>query len=370
MKKVKGLICVLAAVSAIASCDKTPVSDAQVGFVSQTNYFCFEDGIGDDLGDCLNFEIPVTVTGENITYPVTIKIDNLEGTGAMLDGVKYTERNSCWRFTERELVIESPEDKPVVTVRQIAPADTIYVGIKLEALSNCTITSDLTEVLIIPEVCYKTGDYTAKTTSLLYGESYTDTWNLDLITETYEGEVIYHGPAIYGYMGFTEDVGGYPMYCQTGRLNLGGDLGSVFGVALPFDGSVYVAAAMLELDPETAPGVETLCVICPVLYQDKYGPYFGEVYLAEVAEGELAVLYNPADPTVDGKAYLSAGVFDYNTGAFVDIYDVIAVDGNLVKSNAAKSGELNFTSSITGKSKSYKCTPYTGPKLPKKSFQL
>ncbi len=351
MKKVKGLICVAAALLTIASCNKTPVGDAQVGFTSELNEFCLEDGP--------NYDIPVSIKGDDISYPVTLKITHVDGEGTTFPDTPYSERNVEYRFLDRELVIESPEDVPVVTVRQLVAVDTLYVGVKLEIVSNCaTLDTYVTELVALPEVCYHEGDYTANVTSVGGKSTYDEMWSIKWITEVYEGQLIYNGPAIYGYMGTTEENGGYPMYVQTGRLDLGGEYGEVFAIQMPFDGSVYVAAGELSLNQDN-PNEKTLCVLCPCLYQDEIGPYFGPAFMVEVAEDELAVLYNPYDSTIEAQSYLSAAWFNYETGAFVRVYDLITVNGNVTK---------GFTkSAIMEQNPDF--VPYTG-KLERKQFHL
>ncbi len=357
MKKVKGLICAAAAVLALASCDKTPVSDAKVGFESQTNILCMEDGQGDDLGNCLNFEIPVYVTGDNISYPVTLKIDNLEGTGAMLPDVEYSERNVTWRFLERELVIESAEDKPVVTIRQIAPADTIYVGIKLEAVSNCTVSGNfMAEALIMPEVNYHFGDYAFDYQSF-FGETGKEVWTLGIDPE-------FGTPGVFGFMGITEEIG-YPLPCATGRMDWGEEIGTIFTVALTFDGSYYIAAAELPLD-ETNPSATTVCLLCPILFEnhEMAGYYAANVFLGLIEENEFIMSYPAA---VEGPAFLAGVWLNSETGEIVGMQDAIVPLGNLVKTGSSKAfalpsaeGHINLKDIGTGEVRAVKYTPYKG----------
>ncbi len=373
MKTVKGLLCVAAAALALASCDKTPISDAQVSFTSEINTFCIEDGP--------NFDIPVTVTGENIVYPVTLKITNLTGNGALYPELEYSERNVAYRFLDRELVINSPEDKPVVTVRQILDVDTLYVGVKLEVISNCKAVGEIkAEAFAMPEVNYYFGDYSANYTSFFTDqqgnpEKGTETWSLVFDND------FYGVPGIYGYMGMTAEIGGMPLPCATGRMDWGEQLGEIFTVALTLDGETPAGAANLALDPSN-PDAKTVCVLLPILFQGQEVGYYGaNVFLGALSETQLAVSYPPyADVATYGPAYLAGVWMAYETGDLIGMQDAFVLDNGVFTKNSGSKAVFGMYDTVeltdvkTGEIKSVACTPYTGKldmnKMPKIDLRM
>ncbi len=342
MKIVKGLILVAAAAFTLASCDKTPISDAQVGFTSEVQKFYMEDGP--------NFDIPVTISGDNITYPVTLKITHDEGTGILLPERQFNERNLDWRFLDRELVINSPEDKPVVTVRQIADVDTLYVGVKLEVISNCTVVGNATaEALIMPAANYYYGDWTMSYTSAMDNKAYDDK-----LTYTVDPEL---GEVMWGLFGMTVENTLYPLPVEGVIMDYGEELGKLFTIAMPFDASEFIGAANLSLNADD-PNEKTLCILCPILVQGQ-SLYLDTAYLGAVSEDQFMLTIPKYDPESSVEPCLAAGFFNYQTGAFVDVFDIIDVD-DITRGFAATKSALQNDKTIefipfTGELEKIKC---------------
>ena len=167
MKTIKTLAFAAAALFLVASCEKpAPVSDAVVGFETDANEYVIEAGP--------NFEVPISVTGSNIAYPFTITVNSLPET----EENGYSERNVDYRFIEREIVVESAQDKPVVVVRVInSEIESLKMGIEIKAVSNGTISTTTTEVYAQPAAYYLAGEYTAA--GLNNGQAYAETWVFD-----------------------------------------------------------------------------------------------------------------------------------------------------------------------------------------------
>lgn len=136
MKTIKTLVFAAAALLVVASCEKAaPVSDAVVGFEASAYEYAIEQGP--------NFDIPISVTGSNIVYPFTITVNSLPET----EENGYSERNVDYRFIDREIVVESAEDKPVVTVRVInGDLESLLMGIEIKAVSNGNVNASASSV--------------------------------------------------------------------------------------------------------------------------------------------------------------------------------------------------------------------------------
>ena len=166
MKTIKTLAFAAAALFVVASCEKSaPVSDAVVGFETEAYEFAIEQGP--------NFEIPISVTGSNIVYPFTIKVTNVAET----EENGYSERNVDYRFIERDIVVESAEDKPSVVVRVINDdLESLLMGIQIKEVSNGTINASSSKVEVSADFGLNAtaGIYTVAGT--LDGETYSEPW--------------------------------------------------------------------------------------------------------------------------------------------------------------------------------------------------
>lgn len=170
MKTIKTLAFAAAALFVVASCEKSaPVSDAVVGFESDAYEFTLEAGP--------NFEIPISVSGSNIAYPFTITVNSLPET----EENGYSERNVDYRFIERDIVVESAEDKPVVVVRLINDdIESFLMGIEIKSVSNGTVgAASKVEVAADFGLLKSQGVYQAVGTKS--GVEYTENWTF--ITE-------------------------------------------------------------------------------------------------------------------------------------------------------------------------------------------
>ena len=166
MKTIKTFAFAAAALFVVASCEKpAPVSDAVVGFDTAAYEFAIEQGP--------NFEIPISVTGSNIAYPVTIKVTNVAET----EENGYSERNVDYRFIEREIVVESAQDKPVVVVRVInEDLESLLMGVQIQEVSNGSINTASSKVEVSADFGLNAtaGIYTVAGTK--NGAEYSEPW--------------------------------------------------------------------------------------------------------------------------------------------------------------------------------------------------
>lgn len=138
---------------AAASCQKTPTGDANVSFESGSYSFYLEDGP--------NFDIPIHIEGDDIAYPMTVTITDVPSTD---ESVVYSVRNEDWRFIERRVVVNSPEETPVVTVRCYnTDAEEFRFKIGIEAVDNGGQIGAVheTEITVRTQVYDVEGVYTA-----------------------------------------------------------------------------------------------------------------------------------------------------------------------------------------------------------------
>ena len=281
MKAFRTIVLAGLAVLAAASCEKATVSDAVVSF-EQDSYVCF-------LEEGPNFSVPVKVSGANVTYPMTVKIVDIPAA----DDNDYSERNVDYRFLERELVINSAEETPAFTVRIINNEESIFdIALKIETVSAGSIGQiSQTEILIAPEVAFYSGSFAAKGTN--DGKAHTEQWDFVFGKNNAIG--------FWGLLGETEAAGAkYPV---TGTMVK--EEGKTFFV-FPLGVDNAVGAYIFNL-----PEGKTPCIIAPIVITDDNRAYTGgELYFQALDTDNYAV-------GLDEGEYLSYGLFDNKTGAFM-----------------------------------------------------
>ena len=281
MKAFRTIVLAGLAVLAAASCEKATVSDAVVSF-EQDSYVCF-------LEEGPNFSVPVKVSGANVTYPMTVKIVDIPAA----DDNDYSERNVDYRFLERELVINSAEETPAFTVRVINNEESIFdIALKIETVSAGSIGQiSQTEILIAPEVAFYSGSFAAKGTN--DGKAHTEQWDFVFGKNNAIG--------FWGLLGETEAAGAkYPV---TGTMVK--EEGKTFFV-FPLGVDNAVGAYIFNL-----PEGKTPCIIAPIVVTDDNRAYTGgELYFQALDTDNYAV-------GLDEGEYLSYGLFDNKTGAFM-----------------------------------------------------
>ena len=281
MKAFRTIVLAGLAVLAAASCEKATVSDAVVSF-EQDSYVCF-------LEEGPNFSVPVKVSGANVTYPMTVKIVDIPAA----DDNDYSERNVDYRFLERELVINSAEETPAFTVRIINNEESIFdIALKIETVSAGSIGQiSQTEILIAPEVAFYSGSFAAKGTN--DGKAHTEQWDFVFGKNNAIG--------FWGLLGETQAAGAkYPV---TGTMVK--EEGKTFFV-FPLGVDNAVGAYYFNL-----PEGKTACIIAPIVVTDDNRAYTG---------GELPFQALDTDNYavgLDEGEYLSYGLFDNKTGAFM-----------------------------------------------------
>ena len=281
MKAFRTIVLAGLAVLAAASCEKATVSDAVVSF-EQDSYVCF-------LEEGPNFSVPVKVSGANVTYPMTVKIVDIPAA----DDNDYSERNVDYRFLERELVINSAEETPAFTVRVINNEESIFdIALKIETVSAGSIGQiSQTEILIAPEVAFYSGSFAAKGTN--DGKAHTEQWDFVFGENNAIG--------FWGLLGETKAAGAkYPV---TGTMVK--KEGKTFFV-FPLGVDNAVGAYIFNL-----PEGKTPCIIAPIVVTDDNRAYTGgELYFQALDTDNYAV-------GLDEGEYLSYGLFDNKTGAFM-----------------------------------------------------
>ena len=281
MKAFRTIVLAGLAVLAAASCEKATVSDAVVSF-EQDSYVCF-------LEEGPNFSVPVKVSGANVTYPMTVKIVDIPAA----DDNDYSERNVDYRFLERELVINSAEETPAFTVRIINNEESIFdIALKIETVSAGSIGQiSQTEILIAPEVAFYSGSFAAKGTN--DGKAHTEQWDFVFGKNNAIG--------FWGLLGETKAAGAkYPV---TGTMVK--KEGKTFFV-FPLGVDNAVGAYYFDL-----PEGQTACIIAPIVVTDDNRAYTGgELYFQALDTDNYAV-------GLDEGEYLSYGLFDNKTGAFM-----------------------------------------------------
>lgn len=318
MKSLRTLVLAGLAVLAAASCEKTVVSDAKVGFESEEYNFALEDGP--------NFTIPVSVSGSSVSYPLTIKIADIPAT----EENEYSERNVDYRFLEREIVLNSAEDKAEFTVRVIdSSIDYLYVGLEIQSVSNGTVGATFkTEIFAQPEVAYYAGAF--KASGVIKGETALEPYSEDWQFVYGDNNTI----GFYGLGEMTSDVAKYPVSGEMVKED--GDTFFVF----PLGVNNYVYAGNFTLG-----GVRTPCLVAPIVMAGNMAYTGGDlVFMVEDYDSYLVGL--------DEGQFLCLGLFSYTTGKFTgyaysDQFNVQSVKRSS-ESAAAPAAVAMPTSRLTG----------------------
>ena len=284
MKTIKTLAIAAVAVVFAASCQKAaPVSDAVVAFEAPAYEYAIEQGP--------NFEIPINVTGSNIVYPFTIKVSHVAET----EENGYSERNVDYRFIEREIVVESAEVKPVVTVRVIKEdLESLSMAVQIVEVSNGTINTAASKVELSADFGLLRTQGVYQGVGTLTNAPTTETWTF--VAEG--GDFI----GFWGLMGLSDmdeywPVMGDAVYDPETDTSL-----------MSFDFTVdnYLAAGLFT---DSATGKKYQALLAPILYDGQY-VYTGET-VQMLSDGQNLIVGLPE------QLMITMGQFNPNTGAFL-----------------------------------------------------
>lgn len=306
MKAIRNIVIAGLAVLATASCDKTPVSDAVANFESDSYVFYLEEGP--------NFSVPVNVTGSNVVYPVTVKIVDVPSD----DENTYSERNSDYRFLERELVVNSADEKPEFTVRVInSNASILDIALQIETVSNGEVGSlNKTEILIAPEVAFYTGTFTATGTTSK-GEAYSENWDFVYGADSAIG--------FWGLYGETEKEGAkYPV---TGTMVK--EEGETY-FAFPLGFNNYVGAYYFNL-----PAGKTACYVAPIVISGNSAYTSGDLYFQVTDRDNFVVGLGEGQYLTYGLFGTDQRFLGYTYGEAVKFTSVTRADDTKAQAAAA-----------------------------------
>jgi len=311
MKTIKTLAFAAAALFVVASCEKSaPVSDAVVGFESDAYEFTLEAGP--------NFEIPISVSGSNIAYPFTITVNSLPET----EENGYSERNVDYRFIERDIVVESAEDKPVVVVRLINDdIESFLMGIEIKSVSNGTVgAASKVEVAADFGLNATAGIYNVVGTK--NGSDYSEPWYFLNEGADFIG--------FWGLLGMADMEEYWPIY---------GDAvydpeSNTSLMTFPFTLDNYVTAADFG---------DFIAYIVPVLRAGN-SLSMGDVQMLSDSNGTIMI----GLPEGYGITY---ALFDYETEAFTGYTygGLLQINGNTITRSSAASAEATAQAAAAGK---------------------
>ena len=307
MKTLKTFAFAAAALVLLASCNKSKdiVSDAVVSFASEVNAFYLEDGP--------NFDVPIEIKGSNITYPVTIRVTNVPDT----EDEVYSERNVDYRFVNRDVVVESADATPVVTLRIInSKAEYLFTQIEIQTVDAGGKVGEISKayVLAVPQLEYVAGTYDVPGTDN----------NNDEITEQWEFMVENPYVGFTGLRGLvsTDDNDIWPIIGEGGRSE---EYDNLTYMSFPMGLDNYIAAA----DFGERLGV---CYIAPLIWYG--GQIFGGNFEMVALDNDTIQFLVPAG------AGLTYGLFSYETEKFAGA----TFKGRIVFS-ADENGEVVITRS-------------------------
>ena len=283
MKTIKTLAFAAAALFVVASCEKSaPVSDALVGFEAEAYEFTIEQGP--------YFDIPISVTGSNIVYPFTITVNSIPET----EENGYSELNVDYSLIDSEIVVESAEDQPVVTVHIINPElESLLMGIEIKAVSNGTVNASASKVELAADFGLLRTQGIYQGSGTLTGVLTTETW-----TFIAEGSDFI---SFYGLMGHSDmddfwPVMGYAVYDPETDTSV---------MTFDFNVNNYLAVVLFK----DSFGDKHEALLAPVLYDGQY------VYTSSTVEmrsdGQNLIVALPEE------FMITMGLFDPSSGAFL-----------------------------------------------------
>lgn len=307
MKTLKTFAFAAAALVLLASCNKSKdiVSDAVVSFSSEVNAFYLEDGP--------NFDVPIEVKGSNITYPVTIRVTDVADT----EEEGYSERNVDYRFVNRDVVVESAEDTPVVTLRIInAKAEYLFTQIEIQTVDAGGKVGEVSKayVIAVPQLEYVAGTYDVPGTDKNNAEI-TEQWEF-MVENPYVGFTGLRG------MVSTDENNIWPIVGEGGRSE---EYDNLTFMSFPMGLDNYITAA----DFGEPIGV---CYIAPLIWYG--GQIFGGTFDMVALDNDTIQFLVPAG------AGLTYGLFSYET----EKYTGYTYGGRIVFS-ANENGEVVITRS-------------------------
>ena len=308
MKALKTIVLCGAALVLAASCNKnnTPVTDAVVSFGSDTVLAYIEDGP--------NFEIPLTVTGSNITYPLTIRVTDVAA--AEDSEYEYSERNVDYRLVNRDVVIESAEDTPSLIVRVINnKLEELFAEFTIETVSNGGKTGSVSNVTLYayPQLNDVAGVYDV--TGTRNGAEYAEQWAF-MVASPYVGFT--------GMLGIvsTDDNDIWPIIGEGWREP---EYDNATMMSFPLGLDNYIFAAEFDEIGEV--------YVCPAFIYGK--SLYSNGYSLDMLclDNDTIMLRLPEG------AYLTYGLFDVETEKFTGFTyrGSLAVDEGII-SRAAESG--------------------------------
>ena len=307
MKTLKTFAFAAAALALLASCNKSKeiTSDAVVSFSSEVNEFYLEDGP--------NFDVPIEVKGSNITYPVTIRVTDVADT----EEEGYSERNVDYRFVNRDVVVESAEDTPVVTLRIInAKAEYLFTQIEIQTVDAGGKVGEVSKayVIAVPQLNYVAGLYDVKGTNAK-AEEVTEQWEF-MVENPYVGFTGLLGEVS------TDDNDTWPIIGEGGRSE---EYDNLTYMAFPMGMDNYIAAADFG-DPIG------ICYIAPLIW------FNGQLFAGNL---EMVALDNDnIQFRVPNGAGLTYGLFSYETKSFAGY-----TYGGRIVFSANENGEVVITRS-------------------------
>ena len=283
-----------ASIALLSSCNKAePAVDAVVEFENQTAWVL----TGTESN---SVEIPVSVSGENVAYPLTITFKAAEGDDLSVEGEAYT-------IVNKSVTLSSKSDKAALVIEGYASLDKLSAVIDIVSVDNQAKLGEKSRVVVLgadDNLRMSEGDFIIS--GDFYGldgakkDEYSEKWSTTVFP-TFGGWTF-----LTGILGITNDGGRITSFHATTTmdgdkavmtLNLGsGDHGanSCMGIERPVDGE------------------KVQYLVAPILTDRK-----GKVLTSGSISFEIVDGYSLKPVDCDEDMYLSYGLYGIYDGIYI-----------------------------------------------------
>ena len=295
MKKFSYFVAVAAAsLSLLSACNKSePAVDTVVEFEDQTVWVL--------TGTAKNsVEIPLTISGENVAYPLTISFKAVEGEALSVEGEAYTIEN-------KSLTLSSASDKAILVVSGYAEQSKLSAVIEIASVDNQAQVGEAACVVVLgadDNLRMSEGDFIIS--GDFYGldgakkDEYSEKWSTTVFP-TFGGWTF-----LTGILGITNDGGRITSFHATTTMD-----GDKAVMTLNLGSGDHGANSCMGIE-RTVDGEKKQYLVAPILTDRK-----GKVLTSGSISFEIVDGYSLKPVGCDEDMYLSYGLYDIYDGIYI-----------------------------------------------------
>ena len=295
MRKFTYFVAVAAATLALLSaCNKSePAVDTVVEFEDQTVWVL--------TGTAKNsVEIPLTISGENVAYPLTVTFKAVEGEALSVEGEAYTIEN-------KSLTLSSASDKAVLVVSGYAEQSKLSAVIEIASVDNQAQVGETASVVVLgadDNLRMSEGDFIIS--GDFYGldgakkDEYSEKWSTTVFP-TFGGWTF-----LTGILGITNDGGRITSFHATTTMD-----GDKAVLTLNLGSGDHGANACMGIE-KTENGEKVQYLVAPILTDRK-----GNVKTSGSVSFEIVDGFSLKAIDFDENMYLSYGLFGMYDATYI-----------------------------------------------------